>query len=319
MDLERVDRYASRHRGLLTFEESGLTRARWNTAIARGDAELRHRNVVRLYGAKSTMEMRIEAAVLAAGPDALASHRSAAMLWGVERPAADPIDIILPRRTMRARLSGVVVHRPRDTLQLRPVFRLGVAATDPLRTLVDLGAVDPTGVDAALVRFVVDGYVTPRSVRAALVRHAQHGRHGVVALREALERWSLDEKPADSDLEAQMGEILATFGLPPAEFHAIIHGYQVDFWITGSNVIIECDGWSAHGADHDQFEFDRLRDADLLAKGIITHRVTWRRMVRNPRVVAGRIRTILAEWSPHVLEPAHANLVNLDLGAKRDL
>ncbi|MEP7112273.1 MAG: hypothetical protein ABI862_03320, partial [Ilumatobacteraceae bacterium] len=247
MDLQRADRYASRHRGLLSFEESGLTRQQWNAAVARGDAELRHRNVVRLYGAKSTREMEIEAAVLAAGPDALGSHRSAALLWGVERPADDLIDIILPQRSRHARLSGVVVHRPRDHGQLRPVWRLGVPATDPLRTLLDLGAVDPAGVDAALLRFVVDGYVTPRSVSAALVRHSQRGRHGIVALRAALDRWSLDDKPADSDLEALMGEILTTFGLPTAEFHARIGGYEVDFWIVGSNVVVECDGWSSHG------------------------------------------------------------------------
>ena len=220
VDLRGADRYASRHRGLLSFDESGLSRSEWNAAIARGAVDQRHRNVVRLYGASSTIEMKIEAAVLAAGPDALASHRSEALLWGVERPASDPIDIILPKRVRQARLCDVVVHRPRDLRQLRPVWRRGIAATDPLRTLVDLGATDPTGVDAALVRFVVDGYVTPRAVRAALVRHSQHGRLGVVALREALDRWSLDDKPADSDLEALMAEILDRFGLPKAEFHA---------------------------------------------------------------------------------------------------
>jgi very-short-patch-repair endonuclease len=302
---------------LLSFEESGLTRAEWNRAIARGAVDPRYRNVVRLYGAKSTTEMRIEAAVLAAGPDALASHRSSASLWGVERPATDPIDIILPRRSRRARLSGVVVHRPRDQHQLRPVWRLGIAVTDPLRTLVDLGAVDPNGVDAALMRFVVDGFVTPRAVRAALVRHSQHGRHGVVALRNALDRWSLGDKPVDSDLEALMAEILDTFGLPKAEFHAHVGGFEVDFWITDSNVVIECDGWSAHGLDHDQFEFDRVRDADLLAQGVITQRVTWRQMVRSPRSVARRIEATLAEWSPHVLHPDRPTITGKDLGAKR--
>jgi very-short-patch-repair endonuclease len=202
--------------------------------------------------------------------------------------------------------------------QLRPVWRRGIATTDPLRTLVDLGAVDPTGVDAALVRFVVDGYVTPRGVRAALVRHSQHGRHGVVALRGALDRWSLDEKPVDSDLEALMGEIIATFGLPSMEFHARIGGYEVDFWIVGSNIIVECDGWSAHGADHDQFEFDRLRDADLLAQGIVSLRVTWRQMVRSPRSVAKRIAAAVARWSPHVAMPS-LKLSADDLGAKVEL
>lgn len=319
VDLSRVDRYARRHRGLLSFEESGLTRQQWNTAIARGDAERQHRNVVRLYGARSSIEMRIEGAVLAGGPGALASHRSAALLWGVERSPDDPIDIILPRRQRRARLSDVVVHRPRDLAQLRPVWRLGIAATDPLRTLLDLGAVDKSGVDAALVRFVVDGYVTPKAVRAALVRHSQRGRHGVVALRDALDRWSLDDKPADSDLEALMGEILRRFDLPSAEFHAFVGGYEVDFWISNSKVIIECDGWSAHGADHAQFEFDRVRDADLLAKGIITLRITWRQMVRTPRAVAGRIAATLAEWSPEVLTATRTRSAGSDLGAKPEL
>ena len=269
VDLPLADRYARRHRGLLSFEESGLTRRQWNAAIARGEVEARVRNVVRLYGAPTTMEMRIEAAVPAGGPDAQASHRSAASIWGADRPADDPIDIILPRRSRQARLSNVVVHRPRDMGQLRPVWRMGIATTDPLRTLLDLGAVDKHGVDAALLRFVVDGFVTPLAVRAALVRHSQRGRHGVVALRGALERWSLGDKPADSDLEALMGEVLARFGLPRAEFHAHVGGYEVDFLISGSNVIVECDGWSTHGADHDQFEFDRFRDADLLSQGEI--------------------------------------------------
>ena len=244
------------------------------------------------------MEMMIEAAVLAAGQDALASHRSAALLWGVERPASDAIDIILPRRSRQARLSDVVVHRPRDLRQLRPVWRLGIPTTDPLRTLVDLGAADPAGVDAALVR------------------HSQHGRHGVVALRNALDRWSLDDKPVDSDLEALMAEILDRFALPKAEFHARVGGYEVDFWIKDSNLVIECDGWSVHGADHEQFEFDRVRDADLLAKGVITQRVTWRQMVGSPRSVARRIEATLAEWSPHVLHPDRPSITRRDLGAE---
>ena len=300
MDLPRFDRYARLHRGLLRFDESGLTRRQWNVAVARGDVELLHHDVARMFGAPITTEMRIQAAVLAAGTDVLASHRSSALLWGAVRPDDDPIDIILPKRVRRARLSGVVLHRPRDMQQLRPVWRHGIPTTDPLRTLVDLGAVDPKGVDAALTRFIMDGYVT-RAVRATLVRHSQHGR-GVVAFREALDRASINEKPVDSDLESLMAEIVLTFDLPRMDFHAIVGGYEVDFWVIGSNVVIECDGWSTHGVDRDQFEFDRVRDADLMGKGFITLRVTWRQMVRNSaRAAARRIEATLAQWSPTVL------------------
>ena len=317
MDLERVDRYARRHRGLLPFTESELTRREWNRAAARGEVELWHRDVARMLGSPITPEMRIQAAVFGAGPDSLASHRSSARCWGAERPDDDPVDIILPHRTRQARLAEVVVHRPRDMKQLRPVWRHAVPTTDPLRTLLDLGAVDPAGVDAALSHFIIAGYVTPRAVRALLVRHSQHGRHGIVALREALDRLCLGDKPADSDLEHLMGEILHTFDLPPAEFHASVGGYEVDFWIIGSNIVIECDGWTTHGADRDQFEFDRVRDADLLAKGIITHRVTWRQMTIGPRTVARRIEDLLATWSPDVLSRHRARQHALDdLGAK---
>jgi len=262
------------------------------------------------------MEMRIEAAVLAAGPGAMGSHRSSATAWGVERPEDDPIDIILPDRTRQARLADVVVHRPRDMKQLRPVWRHGIPVTDPLRTLLDLGAVDPAGVYPALVTMVMARLVSPGAVRALIVRHSEHGRHGIVALRKALDRWSIDDKPADSDLEALMAEILHSFGLPRAAFHARLGGFEVDFWIVGTKVIIECDGWSTHGVARDQFEFDRIRDATLLAKGYITMRVTWRQLVATPRAVARRIAATLAEWSPEVLDSAATSRLLGDLGAK---
>src|SRR4051794_14601871 len=317
VDLREFDRYARRHHGLLDFEASGLTRKQWNRASAAEVAELRHRNVMRLYGAPPTVEMRIEAAVLAAGPDAMGSHRSAATTWGVDRPADDPIDIILPQRTRQARLTDVVVHRPRDMKQLQPVWRRGVPVTDPLRTLLDLGAVDPAGVYPALVTMVMARFVTPGAVRALVVRHSQHGRHGIVALRKALDRWSIDDKPADSDLEALMAEILRSFGLPKAAFHVYIGGDEVAFLIVGSKVKVECDGGGTHGADRDQFEFDRVRDAALLAKGYVTLRVTWRQMVATPRAVARRIAATIAEWSPEALNLASTTALLGDLGANR--
>ena len=181
------------------------------------------------------------------------------------------------------------------------MLRHGIPATDPLRTLLDLGAVDPFALDTALTRFVVDGFVTPRAVRAALMRHSRQGRHGVVALRNALERWSLDDKPADSDLEALMAQVLDKYSLPPAQFHARLGNYEVDFWIVGSKVIIECDGWASHGADREQFEFDRIRNAELTADGFVIVHVTWRQLVNTPRAVALRIERNLARWSPELL------------------
>ena len=65
--------------------------------------------------APARREQRIVAAVMAAGPGAIASHRSAAHLWGIPRPDDDEIDVFAPgTRAVRRRWAALVLHRPRD-------------------------------------------------------------------------------------------------------------------------------------------------------------------------------------------------------------
>lgn len=301
VDLGALDRYARAHHGLVSWEaalERGATAAEWRDAIAAGQVDQRFHRVVRLFGAAETQESRIAAAILACGGGALASHRSAARLWGVPRSELDPVDVTLPDRRRRSRLAGVCLHRPRDLLDLRPIWRQGIPTTDPLRTLVDLGAVDPGAVRTTLVHLVTHGFLTVVSARRALERHAGRGRPGIVALRRALEEWELGDRPADSELELRMARLVVRHHLPPMEFHAIVAGYEVDFLVTGVPLVVECDGWAHHGADRDQFELDRRRDADLLAIGVSTLRVTWRQVTRSPGPTAARIERAIEALAP---------------------
>lgn len=308
------------HLGLVTFEHAkscGVDRQAWNRALAHRTVEQMHRDVIRMFGTASTVDQRILAAVLAAGPGAVASHRSSAHMWGVDRPSSDPIDIILPLRSRRSRVQNVVVHRPRVLVALQPVFRGSVPTTNPLRTLLDLGAVDGEGVGKALRSFILAGFVTPGAVAAALIRHAQRGRAGIGPLRNALECWNIDAKPADSELEIQMSAIRDRFGLPSMEFHALISGYEVDFAITGTPLIVECDGWSTHGIDQQQFETDRQRDADLSACGHVVLRMTSRALFRSPGIVAQRVAQNLWAWAPEVAETYLSGHPDSILGATR--
>ncbi len=128
MDLSRLRSFADDHHGLVTrsaVERRGMSTAAWYRACADGRFELVHPGVARLPGAPRTREQAIAAAVLATAPGSLASHRSAAHLWGIARPEDDPIEIILTRRTRTPELDGVTVHRPRDLLDLKPVLRTG--------------------------------------------------------------------------------------------------------------------------------------------------------------------------------------------------
>lgn len=304
MQLRLIDQFATRHHGLISLEHAlhlGVSRSSWYRAIASEALERIHPTVARLRGTPETFEQQALAAIWAAGARAMASHRTAARLWGVDRPEADPIDVLLPVRTREATLPGVVVHRPRDHLDLRPVMRQRIPTTNPLRMLLDLGAVDADAVPDALTHVLATRLASPTSVRGALARHGRKGRHGVTALRTALENWLGEELPPDSLLETRVADLLRTHRLPPVHFHARVAGYEVDFLVADTNVILECDGWGSHGLDRDQFEFDRVRNSELTAAGYVIVHFTWRQLETDPAAVVERLLAVLRRWAPHVL------------------
>jgi very-short-patch-repair endonuclease len=297
MRLDRLDALASAQHGVVSREASGLSKSSWYRAIAAGQLEQLHTGVARLRGTPATPEQRIVAAVLAVGPGAVASHRSAAHLWGIARPDGDPVDVIITGRRRRPSLDGVVVHRPKDLQRLVPQRRSDIACTNVLRTILDLGAVDPEAVGDAIGHALTSGFCSLESFESVVVQHSEHGRAGIVALRNAVADWSIDKKPADSTLERTMHRLVQRYGLPPVEFHPVICGHEVDFRVCGTPIVLECDGWTYHGLQRATFERDRDRDADLAAAGWIVLRFTYRAITLRPKATADRIAAAIARWS----------------------
>jgi very-short-patch-repair endonuclease len=94
-----------------------------------------------------------------------------------------------------------------------------------------------------------------------------------------------------------MHRLITRHRLPPVEFHPVICGYEVDFRVIGTPVILECDGWAYHGLQRSNFERDRQRDADLLAAGWIVLRFTYRAITTRPKDTAERIVATIARWT----------------------
>ncbi len=303
MELPDLDRWLAAHHGVISRAEAarlGTSTAAWYRAIEGGRLELVHPGVARAYGSPNTAELRIRAAVLAVGNAGIASHRSAAHLWGIERPDADPVDVIVPR-SCRRRPAGIVVHRPTDVADLNVVIRSTIPCTNLLRTIVDLGAVDRAGVSGAVEAAIVSGVVSPAALRSLLARHARPGRSGVGSLRTALDRWPVEGKPPDSLLEVAMARLLDRYGLPAAELHPSIAGLVPDFRITGTPILIECDGWEFHGVSRSQFERDRERDLRFGESGYVVVHLTWRQITRQAARTAARLRELVRKWAPHAL------------------
>lgn len=258
MRLSDLDKIARRQHGVVARDQTTIRAAAWQRAIAAGTLVEVHRGVARLVGTADTPQQSIAAAVLAVGDGALASHRSAALLHGIPVDDPPPVDIVVPHRIDE------------------------IPCTDTLRTLVDLGAVDPTAVHGAVGHALTNDLATLGAIETALDEHARKGRRGVTALRRAVDDWSLDAKPADSVLEPAMRRLLVRYGLPTAEFHAHVGGRDVDCHVIGTPLVIECDGWTHHGRDRDQCERDRLEDAEFAAHGWIVLRFTYRRITTRP-------------------------------------
>jgi very-short-patch-repair endonuclease len=304
VELRKLEPFTLANHGLITLDstrKAGISDAAWYRACATGQIELLHPGVARVLGAPATVDQRIAAAVLAAGPGAMASHRSAALLWDLPRPDHDEVDVTLPGRTRHSRLNGVVIHRPRDLVDLKPTRRRNIAATNLLRLLCDLGAVDPGGVHGAVGHVVTNGLASPGALRWALESHARRGRHGIRAFRRALDDWLFDGKALDSELERRMKRLAKRYRLPAMTFHPVICGHEVDFLIDGTPIVLECDGWEFHDKRRHQFERDRLRGIDLTTAGFITVHFTWRMLNRQPQWVATKVIEAVRQWAPHLL------------------
>jgi very-short-patch-repair endonuclease len=291
--------------GLITldeFTESGASRRSWYRALESHQLIEVFRGVACLPGTRITPTTRIAAAQLSAGrTTTAASHRSTAFLWGLDITGDEPIDLLRLDRSDSCSLPGVVIHRPRDLLDLRLLMRRGVRCTNPVRALCDLGAVAPDDVERFLVHLRIAGHVSLSAARASMLRHAERGRHGITALRSAIEKQALLEKPPDSVLEEAMMRLITRHRLPPVTFHPRRAGFEVDFAVNDSPVVLECVGWEFHGRNKEQFEFDTERTAALSAAGFVVVPFTWLQVVRRPAATATRIRDLVRQWSPELL------------------
>jgi very-short-patch-repair endonuclease len=75
---------------------------------------------------------------------------------------------------------------------------------------------------------------------------------------------------------------------------ALVFGYTVDALFPTEKLIVELDSHEFHD-DAIAFETDRERDAETLAHGFVTVRITWERIHSTPEREAARLRTILAQ------------------------
>jgi very-short-patch-repair endonuclease len=274
---------------------AGLTRHQIRQRVRDGMWEVELPAVYRFTAAAADERARLWAAVLWAGPDGVASHRSAARQWDLELSAPKrPEVIISARRAVRSPL--VVVHR---TTTLAPgdiQFHRGLLVTSPARTIIDLAAVlRPEDLEVAFESARRLRLLTVSTVRDRFEVLRGTGRAGSTVLAEMLDGAD-GQAPADSRLEVKLARLLRAHGMPSPvrQYEVLAHGrwYHLDFAWPARRVVVETDGRGRH-ANRTAFQRDRARWSALAAQGWRVLVVTWADVTRRPEHVLAQIADAL--------------------------
>jgi hypothetical protein len=229
------------------------------------------------------------AAVLACGPGAALSHRSAAACWELHPSAASLIDVTAA--PSRAGAPGIRLHRSRSLDARDTTTHRGIPITTIPRTLLDLAAtVHASTLERALAQAQRAHLYDHRAITDLIAR--SNGHRGTGALARAIAHD--DPKWTRSEYEAWFLALVRDAGLPEPLVNLTLAApdhprLEVDFCWPAHRLIVETDGWETHRT-RAAFESDRRRDAALQADGWRVLRFTWH---EPPRTIQRRLQALL--------------------------
>jgi predicted transcriptional regulator of viral defense system len=236
----------------------GFTREAIRQRIWKGRLHPLYRGVYAVGRPELTQHGRWMAAILAKGPAAVLSHRSAASLYGIAKQKGNAIHVAVPTPSRRRSSRGITIHRRNE---LSATTRQGVPTTAITDTLIDL-ATDTTtdqleqAINEADKRDLIDP--------EALGEAAEHTRRpGAAKVRRVTRRFSR----TDSPLEREFLRIAERAGLPPPQTQAHVNGHRVDFHWPELKLVVETDGLRYHRTAAAQAT-DRQPDQDHFLAGL---------------------------------------------------
>lgn len=234
------------------------------------------------------------AAVLVCGPDALLSHRSAAMLHDLARTDATRIDVTAPGRAGRTH-HGLTVHRAGGLTAADRTVVSGIPVSSVSRTLLDLAAVLPLQrLERALGQAERLRVFDLGPIRDALARAPRH--RGALRLRAALAELDPAQGLTESELEERFQTLCRDAALPEPERNrwlAVGDGHvRPDFAWTDARLIVETDGAAVHRTAA-AFERDRRRDQELTLARWRVIRITWSQIISDPERIVRLLAALL--------------------------
>jgi very-short-patch-repair endonuclease len=231
---------------------------------------------------------RSSAAVLACGPGAALSHSSALTLWGIDKHWPTPFEVIVFKDR---RPKGIRTHRPRSIHRRDITTQLGIRTTTLARAVLDTA---PRLPERRRTRVVQDAlhskFMTNSQLADVVARNPNHRGTPLITPLLAETKTGITR----SDIEDTWNQLANDYNLPNFLTNVPLRGgYTADVLFPEHGLIVELDSWEFH-SDRISFESNRDRDADNLAAGLPTIRVTHERMKADPAKEAERVRRTLS-------------------------
>jgi len=257
-----------------------------------------------------TREGLYMAAVLACGPGAVLSYRSAAALHGLRPWGHTSIEVTVPRRSTRTH-SGVVVHRSTTLTANHVTVVNNIPVTSIPRTLFDLAEVtDQRGLERAFDQADQVEGLDLHAIDDQIARNPT--RRAAKKVRRVLTEHYIGSTPTENDFEEALLALTRSLGLPdprpqfwidPGDGGPMI---RADFAWPEERIVVETDGRKTHGT-RQAFENDRRRDQRLTAAGWTVIRTTWRQLNQRPHELKPILLKLLGPGSPNgTAKPASA-------------
>ena len=258
--------------------------------------ERRAPEVFVLAGAPETWHQRVMIACLTVGPDAVASHRTAAALHQLKGFDPKTIDVTIHRWERRHR-TRFRVHESKDLCEQDVTLVDGIRCTTVERTLIDLGAVvHPVKVARALdERRRRDRGLLDR-VRKRNDELRKKGRRGCGVMRKLLSRRPGGNIPSKSALEDLFVALLNEHGLFPVRNFEVRDGGRVayiDLYFPWARYGLEIDS-EEHHLDQERFVADRRRN-NWLRRRYHIDQYTYADLKERPREVVAEVLAYLGD------------------------
>lgn len=285
----RLAALADRQYGVLTRAQltaSGLSAHGIHERVRTRRLLRLHRGIYAIGHRRLRREGHWLAAVLACGRGAVLSHASAAALWNLRGSAATRADVTVPSQNGRVSRDGIRIHRSGRLGAQDVTTKDRIPITTVARTLLDLADVLPK---QALKRAIDESEYLRLFDMTALVAvvEANPGRRGARLLKAAAEPPHLTR----SELENRFLALCSRHRIPEPLSNVTLCGYEVDAFWPHAKLVVELDGYAAHGTRR-AFQSDRQRDRRLVRAGFRPIRLTAGDL-RRERLLAAELRELL--------------------------